>query len=84
MSISVGVVKAKRQGRIEKTAGGYVLRDGRRWIRISKAEAFRFWLAMGLALDRELEGQINKATSGGLGALRRAYAVGRRNARRRD
>lgn len=64
---------------VEPTAAGVRIKAGAREVIFDHTEdALRAWIALGLVLDRELGGQLNAATCGGLGALRRQYLAAKR------
>ncbi len=63
---------------IEETESGFRIKNGVREVDFTDEDALRLWIALGLMLDHRTEGQLNKATRGGLGALRRQYLERRR------
>lgn len=66
---------------IEETHTGYKLKGAHgREVIIEDTDALRVWLDFGLHIDRKFEGQLDAATGGGLGALRRHY-LERKNAK---
>lgn len=59
---------------VEDTGSGVTIKKGTKEFSIDgAADALKAWIAFGLALDRQLDGAINAATGGGLGAMQRSY-----------
>lgn len=63
----------KASASLVKRPDGFLIKHEGKTIRVSMSEALRFWIGMGVDLDRRLGGVLSEATAGGLGALRRAY-----------
>jgi hypothetical protein len=58
---------------VEETAKGFRVTVGAKQLLIPTKDAVKVWLVIGLLLDNELEGHLNRAMSGGLGAMREAF-----------